>query len=58
MFTIVKFAGRAPVTSGSRLSGMAPCLVVEETDDPLQISNLTVGSRGNLRQTTDERPKF
>jgi len=40
-------ADGAPVTSGSRLSDMAPCLVLEETD-PLQICNLTAGSRGNL----------
>jgi len=45
--TLGASADGAPVTSGSRLSDMAPCLVVEETD-PLQISNLTAGSRGNL----------
>ena len=45
--TLRASADGAPVTSGSRLSDMAPCLVVEETD-PLQISNLTADSRGNL----------
>jgi len=45
--TLRASADGAPVTFGSRLSDMAPCLVVEETD-PLQISNLTAGSRGNL----------
>jgi len=45
--TLRASADGAPVTSGSRLSDMAPCLVVEEID-PLQISNLTAGSRGNL----------
>jgi len=45
--TLRASAEGAPVTSGSRLSDMAPCLVVEETD-PFQISNVTAGSRGNL----------
>jgi len=45
--TLRASADGAPVTSGSRLPDMAPCLVVEETD-PLQIFNVTAGSRGNL----------
>ena len=51
--TLHASADGAPVTSGSRLSDMAPCLVVEETD-PLQIYNLTAGSRGNLPEDTGQ----